>query len=127
MLAKVIGMFRIYKKSMYAGEKTNILTLGVVNNEKYGDKETTCFTDVKCFGKLADLIDKYFDEKDRIVISGKLVTEKWEKDGVQQSKNVIIMDSFDFVEKKESKNESSSVDDSNYNDNNVISDDDIPF
>lgn len=98
MLAKVQGIFRIYKKNMYHGT-TPVLSITAVNSEKYKDNENTCWIDLKSFGKQAEVIDKYFNEKDRIFISGKIQQETWEKDGQKNSKHVIIVDAFEFIEK----------------------------
>lgn len=49
---------------------------------------------VKIFGDLADNTLGFFNEKDRVLVTGRLTMEKWEKDGQKHSRATVIADSI---------------------------------
>lgn len=66
-----------------------------------GEKEKKAtFVECKCFGKNAVNIHKFFVKGRKILVEGKLEKEKWEKDGSKRSKMVVIVENFDFCDKK---------------------------
>lgn len=107
-LPKTIGMFRLTRDAelKYSQSGSAILKMGLAASEKFGEKETQCFLDATVFGKQAEIISQYAGEKGtQIFLSGKMQTESWEKDGVKQYKNSMIVESFDFVSKPKSDSE----------------------
>jgi single-strand DNA-binding protein len=77
-----------------------------VNNGKTKDGENdTLFLDCTAFGKTSEIIGKYFQKGDGIILHGALKTEKWEKDGAKHSKNVLTVSGIDFpLSKKQPEN-----------------------
>ena len=108
MLPKINGLMRINSKEMkYATSGTAILKLNCVSSEKHSDKEDTCWIECISFGKQAETINQYFNEKDRIYINGKLKQDSWQDNqGQKRSKHTIIIESFDFVENKQQAKQS---------------------
>lgn len=107
-LPKTIGLFRLTRDAelKYSQSGSAILKMGLAASEKFGDKETQCFLDATVFGKQAEIISQYAGEKGtQIFLSGKMQTESWEKDGVKQYKNSMIVESFDFVAKAKGEGE----------------------
>lgn len=107
-LPKTIGMFRLTRDAelKYSQSGSAILKMGLAASEKFGEKETQCFLDATVFGKQAEIISQYAGEKGtQIFLSGKMQTESWEKDGVKQYKNSMIVESFDFVSKPKNDGE----------------------
>ena len=104
MLPKINGLFRLTRDSelRYSQSGSPILKLGVAASEKYKDKETQCFLDVTAFGKAAEIISQYAGSKGtQIYLSGKIQTEQWtDNSGQKKSKNVMVLDGFDFVSNK---------------------------
>jgi len=49
---------------------------------------------VKLFGDLANNALGFFNEKDRVLVTGRLTMEKWEKDGQKHSRPAIIADNL---------------------------------
>ena len=89
----------------YAQSGTAIGSFGIAVNKKiknqsggYDDK--AMFFDVTAFGKTAENINKYFGKGSRILISGELEFQQWEKDGQKRSKVGIVCQQFDFIDKK---------------------------
>lgn len=71
------------------------------NYVKDGQKvEKSSFFEVTAFGKQAETINQYFNKGSRILINGELDHQTWEKDGQKQSKVIIKLDKFYFVDKK---------------------------
>ena len=111
MLAKVTGIYRIHTKEIkYSQSGSPILSLNLVNSEKFKtqsgeQKENTCWIKATAFGKKAEMINTYFDEKDRIFISGKLGQDQWtDQQGNKKSMHKITIDDVDFIEKKDNSN-----------------------
>lgn len=71
-------------------------------SEKYKDTERKCFLRCKAWRGLADHIARYFDKGQECIVSGKLTTEEWEKDGQRQSMNVLNLETIDFCGSKTS-------------------------
>jgi single-strand DNA-binding protein len=104
MLPKIQGLFKIQKKETIETQNGGVITtLTLMTSEKYKDNQTFCWITGKIFGKRAEAVNQYFDEKDDIFITGKLTQENWEKDGVKQSRHVLIIEDFAFVNNKANK------------------------
>ena len=109
MLPKINGIMRINSKELrYLPSGQAVIKLNCVSSEKYKtqggeQKENSCWIECVSFGKQAEAINTYFNEKDRIFISGSLKQENWTaQDNTKRSKHVVTIDSFDFIEKKDS-------------------------
>lgn len=113
MLLNINGIVRIYKKEMrFLPSGSALLKMSCVSSDKYKKQdgtsaEDTCWIDVVAFGKQAEIVDKFFEEKDRIFIMGKLKQEQWEKDGQKFSKHTVKLEGFDFIEKKDNNSQGS--------------------
>lgn len=77
-----------------------IANLTLATSEKWRDrdgdqKEATEWHRVVCFNeKLAEIIEKYAHKGDLVAVQGKLVTRKWEKDGIERYATEIVIDAF---------------------------------
>ncbi|MFW5800050.1 MAG: single-stranded DNA-binding protein, partial [Spirochaetota bacterium] len=69
--------------------------MGIDNNGLKVEKAN--FFDVVCFGKTAEIFNKYLKKGSHIIVTGKLKQEKWEKEGQKRSKITIWADSINFV------------------------------
>lgn len=63
-------------------------------------KKKTYWFDCVYFGKLAEVISKYFHKGSGIIVIGKLTTREWESQGSKKMKFEIVGNSFDFVDGK---------------------------
>jgi single-strand DNA-binding protein len=65
--------------------------------------EATNFIDCVAFGKTGEAIQKYVSKGQRLLVSGALRWSSWEiADGKKQSKLEVLVESFNFIERKES-------------------------
>jgi len=58
------------------------------------DKKTTTFQRCKVFGSLAENLASSCDKGTRVIATGYLVTESWEKGGQKRSENVLIVNAI---------------------------------
>jgi single-strand DNA-binding protein len=75
-----------------------ICRLSICNNQRRREAEVATFLDCTAFGKTAETIAEHMTKGQRIVITGKIRQENWEKDGEKRSKLVVDVDRFDFVD-----------------------------
>lgn len=67
-------------------------------------KDVSHFFDCIAWGLTAEAVAKYFKKGQRILVEGQLIQERWEKDGKNYSKIKILVNRFEFIEKKEESN-----------------------
>lgn len=104
MLAKIQGVFRLTRdlELKYLQDGTAVAKLGLACSEKYKEKETQLFLEASVFGKVAEVLNQYAGVKGtQIFLTGKLKTEQWEKDGVKNSKVVMMIEDFQFIGSKQ--------------------------
>ena len=118
---KVILMGRLTSdpklRTFDGGGKVVSFTVATNRSWKSSDgqrKEESCFTDCKAFGQLAQTIADYMAKGRPIHIDGHLHDDKWEdkETGKEVYRKRVIVDSFEFIDKK-SNDESVSSSDSN--------------
>ena len=87
----------------YGSENKSIINFnGAVNKRffKEGDDSADFFQYV-AYGKTADFIGKYFKKGSKMLITGELINNNFEKDGVKQYRNQIVINNVEFFGKKE--------------------------
>ena len=110
----IVGYLTRDVESRYTPSGTQIasFTLGVNKKYKSGEetKEEISFLDCVAFGKLAELCSQYLAKGSPALVEGRLKQERWEKDGSQRSRVVIVAESVVFLSSK--KESSTRVDSS---------------
>ena len=78
-----------------------------VNRPRIKDKQPeTDFINCIAWHKTAETIDKYFDKGNRILVSGRIQVNNYtDKDGNKKTTNDIVIEDFNFLDKKEVKQE----------------------
>ena len=87
-------------------------------------KEKAMFIDCSLFGPRGDALVEYTSQGDSIHIVGKLDYNRWEKDGLPQSKHSVSVNSFEFVR---TANKNQEGDDSNNENNQESKEGAVPF
>lgn len=83
-------------ESRYMQNGDQVVNLSLACNESYKDKngekqEKTEWVNVRIYGKLAEIADKYVQKGRQIYISGRMQTRKWtDKQGVERYTTDII-------------------------------------
>lgn len=81
-----------------------ICSLGLAVNTMSGSsenrKQDTCFIDLTCFGRTAEIAGEYLKKGDPVLVTGKLRYETWEgQDGQKRSKHSVVVDSLQLMGK----------------------------
>ena len=102
MLPKISALFRMIKdpELRFTPSGLEVCSLYMAASEKYKDKETQLFIAATAFGKTGEFIAT-IKKGQRVYCTGKLQTETWEKDGQRHSKITMIIDSFEYIEKRD--------------------------
>ena len=90
-----------------AGKAVCSFTLAVKRNFKNAAGEyDSDFINCVAFGKTGELIANYVGKGVVLPVSGRIQVSNYEKDGVKHWKTDVIVDEFDFPEKKQSNDNS---------------------
>ena len=82
---------------------TPVVEFGLASTRRYntqnsGQKEQTCFIDVRFYGRLAEILNTYMKKGRPILVEGRLEYASWtSQDGTKRSKHRIIGESFQFL------------------------------
>lgn len=104
MLPKISHMFRLVKDvdSRFTPDGMQVCSLYLVASEKYKEKEKQIWIGATAFGKTAEFIAN-IKKGQRVFVNGKLQTDEWtNQQGEKQSRITMIIDSFEYVEKRDS-------------------------
>jgi len=103
------------------GDEGKVCNFSVAVNRNFG--EDADFFNCKCYGKRAEVVEKFFKKGKEIVVSGEMNCRKYQaKDGTNRYAWELSVQDFDFCGKK-----GDSAPAENIPDGMIISDDDIPF
>lgn len=78
------------------GERGQFVTFSVGVSRDMQD--ATDWFDVTMFGRRAAVIDKFFRKGSQIIISGRMQSDVYEKDGSKRKSWKLIADKFDFCD-----------------------------
>ncbi|WP_461828685.1 single-stranded DNA-binding protein [Aquifex sp.] len=116
MLNKVLLIGRLTKDPVitYLPSGTPVVEFSVAYNRRYKDqsgewKEETHFFEVKGYGKSAEDWGTRFSKGYLVLIEGRLVQEKWEKEGKTFSKVRIVAESVKLVSRPKGAEEQAEV------------------
>ncbi len=85
-----------------------IAKIGIAVNRRWRNQageqqDEVTYLDCDAFGKTAEMINQYFRKGRPIFIEGRLKLDQWQdKEGHQRSKVVVVIESFQFVDSKQS-------------------------
>lgn len=83
------------------GENVKINFSIACNDPYQKDKDKAAsFFNCEMWGKSAEAFAKYHGKGDRVYVEGRLVQERWEKDGQKKSMVKLKAENFEFVKTK---------------------------
>ena len=120
-----------------AGSQTAVAKFTLAVNRpfaKEGEQDAD-FIGITCFGKTAELVEKYMSKGRQVGVTGRIQTGSYEKDGRKIYTTDVIADRVEFLDRGNSSSESftQSANDNPFSDDRVpagfakLTDDDIPF
>ncbi len=120
-----------------AGSQTAVARFTLAVDRQRAAKEgeqSADFISIVCFGKTAELVEKYITKGRQVGITGRIQTGSYEKDGQKVYTTDVIADRVEFLDRGNSGSESytQKVDDNPFDDQvpaglAKLTDDDIPF
>lgn len=82
----------------FRSSASGVTSFGLAVNRRWQNRHTqeweeaTSFFDVTCFGGLAEHVAECCAKGDRLIVSGRLEQQTWEKDGERKSKVHVVAD-----------------------------------
>lgn len=88
----------------YLPSQMAVVEFGLAVNHKFRtkdgqDREEVLFIDCSCFGKGADIINRYCQKGKQLLVEGRLKYDTWEdkQGGGKRSKHSVIVDNFQLM------------------------------
>ena len=122
------GMGRLTKDPDVRGEETKVAkyTLAVDRRFAKGDDKTD-FINCVAFGKAAEFAEKYFKKGTKVLVSGRIQTGSYEKDGKRVYTTDIVVEDQEFAESKSSSSENTNNSNEDFMTITQEMKDDMPF
>lgn len=95
--------------------------------DKDGNDRGADFPGIVCFGKAAELVDKYVHKGRLVGVSGRIQTGKYDKDGTTVYTTDIVADRVEFLDRGKSGAEEASTEEAPTDGFSKLTDEDIPF
>ena len=81
---------------------TKVANFSIATTESYKDKngqkvENTEWHNIVIWGGLADVVESYVHKGDQLYLEGKLMTRKWEKEGITYSRTEIVCNQMQML------------------------------
>ena len=88
------------KYTKFESEK-ELAMLRIATKQGYGDKATTEWHNVECWGTLAKQCLDFLSKGDKVLIEGSIKTYEWEdSDGIKRSDKRIVASNVEFMRLK---------------------------
>ena len=89
----------------------SVSTLRLADNNQLNDKEVL-YIDVDSWDKQAEFVGKHVKKGSLVSVVGRMKMDEWEKNGVKQTKYLIVADRVNFVggKKKDATSDNTSSD-----------------
>jgi single-strand DNA-binding protein len=91
----------------YTPSGTAVASFGLAVNRRFRQgnetKEEVCYVDITAFGAQAEAIGTYLTKGAAALIDGRLRWHQWEKDGQRHSKLDVVVDSVQFLARREER------------------------
>lgn len=82
-----------------------VLNFSIAINDGTKENPHTTFVNLEAWENLAETIARYFNKGDQIILSGRLVVRKYVDRGENRNKTSVVIESFEWGEKKKENNE----------------------
>ena len=109
---------------------TTVARFSIAIDSGFGDNKRTDFPSIVCFGKTAEICEKYLSKGSQVGVTGRLQTGSYEKDGTKFYTTDVIADRVEFLQRaKGQDNNQQSAEDNQQSeyDGFMRVDEDIPF
>ena len=91
------------------GDGKFVLKNSLAVSEGYGDKQKTHYFNIVAFGKTAELIANFTIKGSKILLSGSLQNNNFDKNGTTVYSDQIVVEDIEFLDQKKKENETGSM------------------
>lgn len=109
---------------------TTVARFSIAIDSGFGDNKRTDFPSIVCFGKTAEICEKYLSKGSQVGVTGRLQTGSYEKDGTKFYTTDVIADRVEFLQRakgQEGNQQSAEDNQQSEYDGFMRVDEDIPF
>lgn len=109
---------------------TTVARFSIAIDSGFGDNKRTDFPSIVCFGKTAEICEKYLSKGSQVGVTGRLQTGSYEKDGTKVYTTDVIADRVEFLQRakgQEGNQQSAEDNQQSEYDGFMRVDEDIPF
>ena len=109
-LVQLIGRLGRDPEIRYTNSGLAVTSLSIATSEEWKDKdsgqkqEKVEWHDCVSFGKQAEILERYLTKGSQIYVSGRLQTDKYDKDGQTHYRTKIAVNNFQFLDSKKQVN-----------------------
>ena len=95
----LIGNITRTPETRHTQSGTSVTKFGLATNRKFKDAEEVCFVDLVAFGKVGEIIQKYCDKGDPIMVDGRLQYSAWDdkESGAKRSKLEVVVENMQLM------------------------------
>ena len=93
----IVGHLTRNQEVTYTNTGKPVGKFGIAVNEKYGTVEKVYYFDITFWGKGAEALNQYLLKGKMVAVTGKLVQDRWEKEGKAQSRVSITADKIQLL------------------------------
>ena len=110
----LIGRFTAKPELKYTGSNVPFTRFTIAVNRQFNNQEgqrDADFINIVAWRKQAEVICNYFDKGNQIAIEGRIQTGSYDaQDGSKRYTTDVVLDTFHFIESKNARNNSASMD-----------------
>lgn len=106
---------------------TTVARFSIAIDSGFGDNKRTDFPSIVCFGKTAEICDKYLSKGSQVGVTGRLQTGSYEKDGTKFYTTDVIADRVEFLQRAKGQEDNQQSNEQSEYDGFMRVDEDIPF
>ena len=101
--AIILGNLGKNPETRAAKNGTAVTNFSVATSKKINGETLTAWHNVVCFGKTAEICEKWLTKGSKVLIEGELSYSEWtDKDGVKKYKTEIVANNVEFIGEKKS-------------------------
>lgn len=105
-----------------------VTSFSIAVDDGYGENKSTDFINIVAWKKTAEFVSKYFKKGSEILVTGRVKTRTYEKDGKKRTITEIVADKVDFCGgKKEESSAAPTYSAPSTNFEELSSEDELPF
>jgi len=125
---KWIGMGRLTKDpEVRTSGETKISRYTLAVDRRFSKDEQTDFINIVCFGKSAEFAEKYFKKGMKVLVTGRIQTGSYEKEGQKIYTTDIVAEDQEFTESKNASSSAPASKDDDFMEIPANVKDDMPF